>query len=116
MKTGNKQKSKKGTPAEQSQDLYKIYLNKGVPNDKILSLGYVGVADASIKDLPNEKRSAMFQICQNLHVVLSEAMKSKEERDEKKMLSFLQMAIQETDNFYAVKSEAFLVHSLIPND
>lgn len=116
MKTNKRNESEKVNPSDQSQDLYKIYIEKGIPKERILSLGYVGVADSALKDLSIEKRNAMFQLCMNLHVVLSEAMKSKEERNEKKMLGFLQMAINESDNFYAGKSEAFLVHNLDPND
>ena len=57
----------------------------------------------------------MFFLCQNLHVVISDAMKSKEFRDSKKMLGFLQMAIEESDKFYKNKSDDFLVHDLTPN-
>lgn len=91
-------------------------MTNGVPKERILSLGYVGLGSESLlKDLPVEKRNGMFFLCQNLHVVISDAMKSKEFRDSKKMLGFLQMAIEESDKFYKNKSDDFLVHDLTPN-
>ena len=68
-----------------------------------------------LNDLPVEKRNGMFFLCQNLHVVISEAMKSKEYRNTQKMLGFLQMAIEESDKFYKDKSDDLLFHELTPH-
>ena len=117
MKNEKVKKGKKESTIEQPQDLYNIYMAHGVPKDRILSLGYVGIGSESfLKDLPVEKRNSMFFICQNLHVVISEAMKSKEYRDTNKMLGFLQMAIDESEKFYKDKSDDLLFHELTPHE
>ena len=112
----NEKKAKKIINVREPQDLYNIYMAKGVPKERILSLGYVGVGSKSfLKDLPVEKRNSMFFICQNLHVVISEAMKSKEYRNTNKMLGFLEMAIDESDKFYKGKADDLLFHELTPH-
>lgn len=101
--------------SEESQDFYTSYLDRGVTKERMLTLGYVGIANAAIESLPIEKRNAIVLLWENLQVVLSEAMKSKDERDVNKMLDFLNRSIAESDKFYAIKSKAFLVHSFHPN-
>lgn len=117
MKTQNLKTSKKMKNSEPIQDLYSIYKSTGLPNEMILSLGYVGLSEDVLYKLPVERRQHLFGICQYLHTVISESMKEKESRDMDKISMFLRLAMDQTDNYYSKTNDGiFLFHSLQPHN
>ena len=117
MKTENFKSSKKEKKSKPFQDMYSIQKSAGVPNEMILSLGYVGLNENVLDKMPVERRQHLFLICQFLHVVISESMKEKDFRDNYKMLGFLRMAMDQTDKFYEkTKDDLFLFHALHPHN
>ncbi len=117
MKAENFKSSKKEKKSQPLQDWYSDYKSSGVPNELILSLGYVGLSEDVLGKLPVERRQHLFLICQFLHVVVSESMKEKDFRDNYKMLGFLRMAMDQTDKFYEkTKDDLFLFHALHPHN
>jgi hypothetical protein len=116
MKTKNQKRTYK-VKEESIQDLYKIYKANGVPNEMILSLGYVGLSEDNLATLNVDRRQHLFWVCQFLHVVVSEAMKEIEYRNNNKMLGFLQMALNQTDEFYRKsKDDLYMRHNLQPHN
>ncbi len=113
MKTKKESKIKK--VANNAQDLYS-FMKDNVPNDMILSLGYVGLmSEEKLSEVPVEKRNMMILMKQFLHTMISEALKPEYYRNEDKMLSFLKMAIVEADKFHNGDGELQLFHSLDPH-
>ena len=117
MKTQNLKTSKNMKNSEPIQDLYNIYKSTGLPNEMILSLGYVGLSEEALEKLPVERRQHLFWICTYLHSVISEVMKEKEFRDKYKILGFLNMAMDQADKYYSkTTDEVSLFHSLHPHN
>lgn len=110
-----KKKTKEAVSKVDVQDFYSI-MKDNVPNEMILSLGYVGLmSDMKLSEVPVERRNMMFLINNFLHTVISESLKPKEYRNEDKMLSFLKMATGEVDKFHNGDGELQLIHSLDPH-
>lgn len=95
-----------------SQDLYKMYTEHGMKKEKILSLGFIGLGvDSKMEDLTVNVRNQVLMVCINLKVVISEALKSSEFRDDRKMLGFLQMVIDASDKLHAIDADFFMMHT-----
>ena len=117
MKTQNLNTSKNMKNSEPIQDLYNIYKSTGLPNEMILSLGYVGLSEDVLEKLPVERRQHLFWISTYLHTVISESMKEKECRDMDKISMFLRLAMDQTDKYYSKTTDnVSLFRSLHPHN
>lgn len=101
---------------EEVQDRYAI-LKEHQSLSSILSLGYIDFIDdeeIKFKQLSVDERNTILLVRDFLSIVISEAMKSKEERNENKIVMFLKLAMEMSDNYYASNPCVLLFHSLTP--
>lgn len=101
---------------EETQDRYAI-LKERQSLSSILSLGYIDLIDdeeIKFEQLSVDERNAILLIRDFLSVVISETMKSTDKRNENKIVMFLKLAMEMSDNYYASNQHVLLFHSLTP--
>ena len=85
-------------------------------NTDDLFLGFINNAGNTPPKDQAEEWNMSLSLTMNLHMVISEAMKSKKERNESKMLTGLQMAIDQTDLIYKTFAKTKLVNDFNEKD
>lgn len=109
-------KNSKNTQNEEVQDMIGILMANGHNLDRILGLGYVIPVEQDVKTMAIEKKQNLYKLNMHLHVVISEVLKSQGERNENKLVSFLKLAMNESDSYYnGLDPDNFLAHGLTPD-
>ncbi len=108
---------KRDVQVETTQDIYKMFMENGIPKESLLSLGYIGLGiESKLEELPINERNELLILCENLKVVISEALKAHEYRDNQKMIGFLQMVTNSTDKLSSDNLDFLLMHRPYSDD